>query len=188
LKNQIGLSDLTRNPLPDTFEIYVEDPGAVLVVVKKVENLPGIEKVKHAELLTQRLISVNHAVRITGATIVLALIIATILIVSNTIRLTVFARRKEISIMQLVGAANWFIRWPFIIEGIVQALTGALLALGLVRLAYHLMIPQMEKSLPFLPVLPAAAVSETLALIVLGTGLFVGIAGSLISVNKFLDS
>ena len=132
--------------------------------------------------------ALNQVVRVVGMVILGLLFASTLLIVSNTIRLTVFARRKEIDIMQLVGAADWFIRWPFILEGVAQGLVGAAMAATVVDVAYRLVVPQLHKTVPFLPILPPSEVLPFLNLGLVGLGCAVGALGSLISVNRHLKA
>ncbi|MDQ7822475.1 MAG: permease-like cell division protein FtsX [Candidatus Eremiobacteraeota bacterium] len=186
LKNQLELSEIGKNPLPNSFEITVSEPGKIPHVASLIRHYPGIEKVRYGENITSKLISINKAVHWVGIIIVSALLISTIFIVSNTIRITVFARRKEISIMQLVGAANWFIRWPFILEGVLQGVIGSLISVILLKVAYGYLIPKVHMALPFLIMVPAHSLIALVTLTLLGTGFIVGAAGSLISVNKFL--
>lgn len=186
MAGKIEMSDVSRNPLPDSFEIRVDRPERLKEVAEKVQMLPGVEKVKYGEEVAHRMLAFNSLVRVVGVGILVMLFLSTLLVISNTIRLTVFARRREIEIMQMVGAAGWFIRWPFILEGIFQGLLGALLAAFMVNGSYEMVVPQLATTVPFLPVLLPAQVLPTLipGLILLG-GL-VGAMGSLLSVNRFL--
>jgi cell division transport system permease protein len=132
------------------------------------------------------MLNFNALVRSVGAVILGLLFLSTVLIVSNTIRLTVFARRKEIEIMQMVGAAEWFIRWPFILEGVIQGLIGSTVAASLVGTSYAMVVAKLSETVVFLPVIPAQVLLPQLlpALVLLGA--FVGALGSLFSVNRFL--
>ena len=121
-----------------------------------------------------------------GVVILILLAVSTVLIVSNTIRLTVFARRKEIEIMQMVGAAEWFIRWPFILEGVLQGLLGSVIAAFLVGGSYAMVVPNLIETISFLPIVPAAEILPKLLPALVASGAFVGGLGSLLSVNKFL--
>jgi len=136
--------------------------------------------------VASKILTVNRAIHYVGLLILAALFLSTIFIVSNTIRLTVFARRKEIGVMQLVGAANWFIRWPFILEGVLQGLIGAVIAFFLLKISYFYYIPQVRGALPFLIVVDEKPLFGVIAFALIGTGIFVGAMGSVISINKFL--
>lgn len=186
LKNQFEISDIGKNPLPNSFEVIVTEPDKIPKVAAIIKTYPGVDKVRYGEKIAGKLLVINRAVHWIGIIIVLALFLSTLFIVSNTIRLTVFARRREIAVMQLVGAANWFIRWPFIMEGVLQGFLGALISLLLIKLIYAYFMPRIETALPFLTMVPFNSLFSTVSLILLGTGIFVGSVGSLISVNRFL--
>ena len=128
----------------------------------------------------------NSLVRAVGVVVLILLFLSTILIVSNTIRLTVFARRKEIEIMQMVGAAEWFIRWPFILEGVLQGLLGSTIAAALVGSSYALFVPKLMETISFIPVVQADVILPLLLPVLVLNGALVGAVGSLFSVNKFL--
>ena len=109
------------------------------------------------------------------------------LLISNTIRLSIFARKREVEIMKLVGATNWFIRWPFVIEGITVGVVGALAALAVVQVGTDFVITRIRENLLFLTV-PFDAVSLVeLALILLGVGLLIGASGSGLGLRRFLN-
>lgn len=186
LNGKIELSDVSRNPLPNSFEVRVGNADSLKPVALEVEKLPGVVRVKYGEEIAHKMLSFNRLVRGVGIVILSLLFLSTLLIISNTIRLTVFARRKEIEIMQMVGAAEWFIRWPFVLEGIFQGVLGSALAAFLVNGTYELVIPQVAKTVPFIPVLPPADVLPTLAPSLILLGAAVGAIGSLLSVNRFL--
>lgn len=188
LGTKITLDDLSRNPLPDAFEIRVDNPRFLEAVAQKVGKIEGVSSVDFGRDVAKKMMALNQVVRGVGLVILTLLFASTLLIVSNTIRLTVFARRKEIDIMQLVGAADWFIRWPFILEGVLQGLVGAGLAATLVDVSYRLIVPQLHKTVPFLPILGPAEVLPFLNLGLVALGCAVGALGSLISVNRHLKA
>ncbi|MGB4553842.1 MAG: FtsX-like permease family protein, partial [bacterium] len=107
-------------------------------------------------------------------------------LISNTIRLTVFARRREIGIMKLVGATDWFIRWPFILEGILLGVLGTLVSVLILRRLYDWVVASIYSSLPFIPVIPPEGIMQPLILLLFGLGFFVGAFGSLVSLRRFL--
>ncbi len=186
LKNQFEISDIGKNPLPNSFEVIVNKPDKIPNVAAVIKTYPGVDKVRYGEKIAGKLLVINRAVHWIGILIILTLFLSTLFIVSNTIRLTVFARRREITVMQLVGAANWFIRWPFIMEGVLQGFLGALISLLLIKLIYTYFIPRIETALPFLTMVSFNSLFSMVSIILLGTGIFVGATGSLISVNRFL--
>jgi cell division transport system permease protein len=186
MNGRIKVDDLTRNPLPDSYEVAVETADALEHVAKRARRIAGVSYVKYGEEIAQRMLRFNALVRAVGVVILALLFLSTILIVSNTIRLTVFARRKEIEIMQMVGAAEWFIRWPFIIEGVVQGLVGAIIAATLVGGSYAMVVPKLMETITFLPIVQADQMLPFLLPILVLNGALVGGLGSLLSVNKFL--
>ncbi len=188
LNAKLSLDDLEQNPLPDAFEIPVDNPKFLEAVAYKLSQIEDVATVDYGREEAKKLMTLNHFVRIVGIVILALLFISTILIVSNTIRLTVFARRKEIDIMQLVGAADWFIRWPFILEGVLQGLIGSGLAAVLLDISYRMVVPQLQKSISFLPILEPNALLPYLIIGLIFMGMLVGALGSLISVNRYLKA
>lgn len=186
MNNRIQLGDLTHNPLPDAFEIRVQNPEDLEPVGSASKQLGKVEKVRFGEDVARRMIALNRMVRFVGLVVLGLLLFSTLLVVSNTIRLTVFARRRDIEVMQLVGAAGWFIRWPFLLEGMLQGLVGAALAASVVSESYRMLVPQLLKSVAFLPVAQPDALLSWLCPLLLLLGVLVGLLGSWISVNRFL--
>jgi cell division transport system permease protein len=187
LKMDISLTDLPNNPLPNTFEIQLNNANKISRLAEAIKKMDYVEKVKYGEKIANKVLALNRAVHWVGSLVIIALLICTVFIISNTIRLTVYARRREIKIMQLVGAAFWFIRWPFIMEGMLQGVMGALPALLLVAGLYGLFVPQVQNNLPFIPLLSLTLIFNKMTTVALITGVAVGGIGSLISVNKYLQ-
>ncbi|MBQ7502111.1 permease-like cell division protein FtsX [bacterium] len=188
LSASLDLNDLDGNPLPDAFEIPVDDPAFLEPAAKKIAELPGVESVDYGREEAQKLMKLNHIIRVVGIIILVLLFASTLLIISNTIRLTVFARRKEIDIMQLVGAADWFIRWPFILEGVVQGALGSGAASVMIDMSYRIVVPQIQRSISFLPILTPGQIMPYLNIGLVFLGCAVGALGSLISVNRYLKA
>ncbi|MCA9779229.1 MAG: permease-like cell division protein FtsX [Candidatus Eremiobacteraeota bacterium] len=186
MQGRIKVDDLTRNPLPDSYEVSVASADDLELVAKRSERIAGVARVKYGEEIAQRMLRFNALVRGVGVVVLGLLFLSTVLIVSNTIRLTVFARRKEIEIMQMVGAAEWFIRWPFILEGVLQGLLGSVVAAIVVGGSYAMVIPKLTETISFLPMVEAQSMLPTLLPVLILNGAFVGALGSLVSVNKFL--
>ncbi|MGZ4331190.1 MAG: permease-like cell division protein FtsX, partial [Solirubrobacteraceae bacterium] len=136
---------LGTNPLPDTFHVIPDNPGNVLVVrnsltpgggAKPLD--PAIQNVSNKKSDTKKILEVTNLVTITAAVLTVLLTLASMLLIANTIRLSLYARRREVEVMKLVGATDWFIRWPFVIEGVFVGALGALLAimvLGVTKVA-----------------------------------------------------
>ncbi|MBQ1511843.1 MAG: permease-like cell division protein FtsX, partial [Selenomonadaceae bacterium] len=108
-----------KNPLPDSLEVTVKMPEMVETAANAIVKMDGVEEAKYGQDVVEHLFDITRLMRIFGLALMVLLAGATLFIISNTIRLTVFARRKEIAIMKYVGATDWFIRWPFLLEGMV---------------------------------------------------------------------
>lgn len=185
--DRLHLDDvMTDNPLPDTFIIEVEVPELVPLVAKQVSAMPTISEVRYSGKLLDQIESLASAVRIGGLILVCMLSVATLLIVINTIRLTVIAREKDISVMKLVGATNTFIKWPFIIEGLLIGIIGSAFSFAILKMSYDIVMYQINTSMPFLPVISDQSHLILVYLIVGCVGVFLGMLGGYISVSKSL--
>lgn len=179
-----GLDEM--NPLPDTVEVKLSDPNHVQAVVAAIKPMKGVEKVSYGQGTVEKLLAFTRALRIGGAGLVVLLVVATVLTISNTIRLAVFARRREVAIMKLVGATDWFIRRPFIVEGVLLGTLGAGLALLLTSFGYRWLAEGIARNVPFLPVHSPDEVLRTLAALLIALGGVLGATGSFISLRRFL--
>jgi cell division transport system permease protein len=186
LRGQIDTSLLTSNPLPDALRVRVVDAERVRAVAASIRKMPHVANVEYAQDAVQKLLRLSDVLGRIGLGIVVLLVFTAAIIISNTIRLTVFARRREIAIMQLVGASGAYIRLPFICEGLLDGLLGAVVALGLLEIARFQLLPKLFIALPFLPMRSVAIDQTAFALELLGVGALVGVAASWISVNRYL--
>ena len=136
-RNPEAFELLGRNPLPDSFRIYPDDPDEVGAIVTYLEaqNLAAVDEVRDREDDTDKILKATGFVKALTAMLAVLLILASIALVANTIRLSIFARRREVEVMKLVGATNWFIRWPFVIEGLIVGAMGGILATLLLAIA-----------------------------------------------------
>ncbi|HWI51225.1 MAG TPA: permease-like cell division protein FtsX [Symbiobacteriaceae bacterium] len=175
-----------ENPLRDSLEIEALGVEQVAGIADAVGKIQGVAEVNYGQAYVNTLMAFTKAIRIGGVGLVLMLIIATILTISNTIRLAVYARRREVGIMKLVGATDWYIRRPFMMEGIFLGVFGALIAMGLTGYGYSKVVLYMDQNIPFWPVARPEHVlmNQTVGLVVLGGVL--GAVGSLISLRRFL--
>jgi len=192
LKEKMGnkskvLTAVKNNPLPNSFEVKASNPMQVTALANKLVNFKQVEEVKYGKGVVEKLFAFTRVLRIVGITLIGLLTLATIYIIVNTIRLTVFARRKEIKIMKLVGATDWFIRWPFLIEGILLGFLGAVIAVFVLRESYVLIIGKLQAELPFLPLGGNLAEIANLSYWLLLVGTLIGAVGSSISLHKFLQ-
>ena len=181
------LQDLPSNPLPASFEVALKDPELAGAVAAKFEGRPIVEEVRYGKELAERIFKVTSVIRNISAVFVLLLGGVSILLISNTIRLSIYARRREVEIMKLVGATNWFIRWPFMIEGLAVGLAGALAALAFVTVGTDFVMDRIRENLVFLTV-PFNAVSTVqITLVILGVGAVIGAVGSGLGLRRFLN-
>ncbi|MBP8597783.1 MAG: permease-like cell division protein FtsX [Selenomonas sp.] len=175
-----------KNPLPDSFELTVVHPDMVETAAKAIEHMNGVESAKYGQDVVEHLFDITRLMRIFGVALMVLLAGATIFIISNTIRLTVFARRKEIAIMKYVGATDWFIRWPFLIEGVVLGFVGGILAAIALRSFYAAMAAKIYNTLAFFPLMPQYPFMNYVTVTIILSGMVVGAIGSTISLKRFL--
>jgi cell division transport system permease protein len=181
--------NLSTNPLPPAFEVTPKDADQVKALADKFQPLPaGVDKVDYAEKKTQRILAVTNVIKyifLLGSLILLA---ASMILIANTIRLSIFSRRREVEVMKLVGASNWFIRGPFMLEGVICGLIGALAAVVLLVLAKEFALPVIEgRSSTFREDDVHALSFPVVAIILVGVSLLVGAAGSGITLRRFLQ-
>jgi cell division transport system permease protein len=186
LRGQVDTSLLTGNPLPDALRVKVVAPETVHAVADSIRARNGVREVVYAQDAVAKMLRFSDTMARVGLAVVGLLLITATIIISNTIRLTVFARRREIAIMQLVGASSAYVRGPFIFEGFVDGVLGATLAIGLLAIARAELVPKLVIALPFLPIAAAAPPVGTLVLELLATGALVGLLASWFSVGRHL--
>jgi cell division transport system permease protein len=186
LRGQIDTSLLTANPLPIKLRVRVVDPARVRSVAAYVRTIPNVARVEYAQDAVEKLLAVSDVLGRIGLGIVTLLVFTAAIIISNTIRLTVFARRREIAIMHLVGASGAYISLPFICEGLIAGLVGAALAVALLALGRFQLLPKLAVALPFVPLHTGGQSAWLLALELLGVGAAVGIVASWFSVGRYL--
>lgn len=174
------------NPLPDSFEVMVVQPEMVKTAAENIEKFEGVDSAKYGQDVMEHLFDITRLIRIFGFALMMVLALATLFIISNTIRLTVFARRKEIAIMKYVGATDWFIRWPFVLEGIVMGFLGSLIASVVLRLTYSGITAKIYDTLAFFPLIPEEPFLNYVTMIVVIGGMIMGAIGSTVSIKRFL--
>ena len=186
MKGEIDTSVLTENPLPDKFRISVRDPNEVPAVAASLRKLPGVQSVDYGRDVVTRMLQLANLAHRAGMAIIAVFLLVAGIIISNTIRLTVFARRREISIMQLVGATNMYIRMPFICEGLLDGILGAFLAVLVLALARASLVPKIAAALPWLQMNVVQIDISSLVLQLVAVGAAVGVVASWISVGRYL--
>jgi len=183
LGDSFDTSLLTSNPLPNSYQVRVNNPDDVPAVALAISKDRRVAKTDYAADTVQKLLKAATVLGRAGIALIVLLSISAAIVIANTIRLTVFARRREIAIMQLVGATNMYIRMPFIAEGMLAGMLGAALAIGVLALAEHQIVPKLATTLAFV----TFPVNETtLALELLGVGAAVGLIAAWLSVGRYL--
>jgi cell division transport system permease protein len=185
---------LGSNPLPDTFHVIPDKPGNVLAVHTALTGGGGgsggmldssIAQVSNKQTDTKKILEVTNLVTITAAVLTVLLVLASILLIANTIRLSLYARRREVEVMKLVGATDWFIRWPFVIEGIIVGAVGALLAICVLGATKIALLDPLASNWTLIAA-PRTIGFTVLVVVLLGAGVVVSALGSGLSLRRFL--
>ncbi|MCF6463845.1 permease-like cell division protein FtsX [Clostridium sp. Cult1] len=185
------LEGLETNPLPNTIVVQLEDIEYADLVVENVKGLPGIEEIKYNKDIIEKLVLFANYVRGGGLIIIGILVFVSVFIISNTIKITVTARRREIDIMKYVGATNGYIRGPFIIEGLLFGLIGAIISILIVNYGYGYFFNRVNDRLYVLftvYLVPPKALVKDVSIIFTAMGAGIGALGSLVSLKRFLNA
>ena len=175
-----------ENPLPASFRLKVDSLENLPETVKKLETLPGVESVESSNEVATTLMGIKTAIHVAGLTIVTILMVVSIIIIANTVRVTIFNRRREINIMKYVGATNWFIRWPFLLEGLLLGFIGGVLADLALCQFYGFVVTAVHQSLAFLPMVSVYPFMYRTAAILLVISMIIGALGSTISLKRYM--
>jgi cell division transport system permease protein len=180
-------ANLPSNPLPASYEVtprHAEEVKLLSADIRKAK-FAGVERVKDGQQTSKRILQVARVIEVVFLVAVIVLLIASVLLIANTIRLSIFARRREIEVMKLVGATNWFVRGPFMLEGLLCGAVGALFAVILLLLGKELALPAILGHVDTTDDVKALSFGLT-ALILLGVGLGVGALGSGMTLRRYL--
>ena len=176
------------NPLSDVFIVKAKDPLDTMKVAKKIENFDYVEDVRYGKGVVEKLFNVLEVSRNFGIVLIAGLFFTATFLISNTIKITIVARRREIEIMRLVGATNGFIRWPFFLEGIWLGILGSIIPIVLITTVYdefyNTLAPRLESS--FIQILDTTPFAYQVGGLLFLLGCLIGAWGSLMSVRKFL--
>jgi cell division transport system permease protein len=176
------------NPLRDVYVVKTKSPKDVIKVAKEIEGYNYVQSVKYGQGYVEKMFDVVSVARNIGIVLILGLLFTAMFLISNTIKITIVARRKEIEIMRLVGATNSFIRWPFFLEGLWLGVLGAIVPIGIISVLYYyifdLVSPKID--VKFVELLPLSPFIYQISAILLLLGALIGVWGSLMSVRKFL--
>ena len=190
-------TNLENNPLPASLEVELKDPRQVKVMVAKIKANAVFPKIighpnnpeadlRYGQKVIDQLFSFTYVARIVESVFIVMLAIVSLIFINNTIRLAIYARRKEIGIMRLVGASNWFIRTPFLTEGVLQGFLGALLAIVTLGIVQAAVLPGLRATLKWLPFLLDSGAMVQLSLIMILAGMVIGLAGSALAMRRYL--
>ncbi|MDD6190501.1 MAG: permease-like cell division protein FtsX [Firmicutes bacterium] len=188
-ENGYLLDSLTDNPLPDSVVIVIGDLEKADAIAEKAAGYSQTEDVKYYKSTVDKLLKVTNFIQFGAIVLMVVLIIISIVVVSNTIKLTVFNRADEISIMKYIGATNWFIRGPFLVEGIIIGMISGGIALGITALVYSNLIEAVGEqvfSMLSMPMVPVSFLMYNFAWIFMALGISIGSCGSIISMKRFL--
>ena len=182
-------ADLPTNPLPASYEITplraeeVKDLSAAI----RAQKFAGVERVKDGQQTSKRILQVARVIEVVFLVAVIVLLIASVLLIANTIRLSIFARRREIEVMKLVGATNWFVRGPFMVEGLLCGLAGALAAIVLLFVGKEIAVSAILDDFDATSSADVRALGFSItALILVVVGLAVGAVGSGLTLRRYL--
>jgi cell division transport system permease protein len=186
---------LGSNPLPDTFHVIPDNPANVLAVRNSLSPAgpggtaqmidPAIQSVSNRREDTKKILEVTNLVTITAAALTVLLTLASVLLIANTIRLSLYSRRREVEVMKLVGATDWFIRWPFVIEGVVVGAAGALLAIAVLGVSKVVLLDPLAHNWTLITA-PRTIPFSVLVIVLLIAGIAVSALGSGLSLRRFL--
>jgi cell division transport system permease protein len=182
---------LPANPLPNSVVVTLEDVEGGSAVVDRAGTFEGVKSITYSQDTADKLINVINVIQIIALVLIAFLLIISIVVVSNTVKLTVLAREKEITIMKYVGATNWFIRGPFLMEGVLIGIISAIVSGAIVAGVYHYIVAKYGISLMLF--MSSGLVSENVLVgnlfaIFVAIGISVGACGSVISIRRFLDT
>lgn len=188
--NAYLLDNVDKNVLPDSYVVYVNNQDVGSEVNSRISKLQGVDSVNYYQDTVSKLTKITHFIQISSIVVMIFLIIVSTIIVANTIKLTVFNRAKEIEIMKYIGATDWFVRAPFLIEGIIIGIMSSLIATGLMYLIYERLVALFGDDIMRIlsvPVLTSSYLIPNLAIIFASLGIGIGTCGSIISIRRFLD-
>ncbi|MFC3886556.1 permease-like cell division protein FtsX [Bacillus songklensis] len=178
-----------QNPLNDVFVVKTKNPQDTIAVAKQIEKFPYAAKVKYGEKQVQKLFKIVNVSRNIGLALIIGLVFTAMFLISNTIKITIVARRTEIEIMRLVGATNSFIRWPFFLEGLFLGILGSIIPIAVIIGSYSYLFDNVETKLDgsFFELMPTFPLTIQVSILLVIIGACIGMWGSMISMRKFLQ-
>ena len=178
--------DETNNPLPSSYVVKITSPEISYRIEEKLEGFEGIDDIGSDKVLVREVSKISSFIKVAWAVLSFILILVSLFLIMNTIKLTIYSRRKEIYIMKFVGATDWFIRWPFVIEGMILGAIGGVLSIGIVYYVYSSIYKVLIDKNLFSYLVSPNFILIQLVIHFLSIGILVGIVGSIVSLRKFL--
>lgn len=186
-----------ENPLPASIDVNLSEAQSVSTIADEILSNDTFTKIcdnpddprdslQYGQKTVDKLFTLTNAIRYIGIALIAVLILIAFIFINNTIRLAILARRKEISIMRLVGASNGFIRGPFLCEGALHAIIGAVLAIGVMELIRIFLLPRVSTALPWLPINVEPSMFLLIYVSLLAAGLVIGLLGSIFAMRRYL--
>ena len=187
--NDPAFSGLQSEDLRNRYVVTLVDNALIKETVESIEAIPGVVKISAEFELAEGFVTIQNVLRIASFTVIAVLLVVSLLIISNTVKLAMYDRRDEIAIMKMVGATNGFIRLPFVVEGFTLGMIGAILAFGLEWLMYDGLVAKLAEvdTLKLFSFVPFTDLLWPMVATFAAAGLFVGIVGSWTSIRKFMD-
>ena len=191
------IENLPGNPLPASLDIDLKDPRNVSTVVEQIvasDSFMAVadrpddpsKSLEYGQEIVEKLFTVTRIIRVVSIVFVAMLAVISLIFINNAIRIAIYARRKEIAIMRLVGASNWFIRTPFLMEGVLQSLVGALLAIGTLSILYFYILPKLSELMTFLPISMTGGDAAQVSIVLVVAGVVMGLAGAMFAMRRYL--
>ena len=184
-----AFSGVEASDLRHRFKVTLVDNAQMKETVEALEQIPGVAEIEAAEELAEGFTTLQNVLHIASIAVISVLLVVSLLIISNTVKLAMYDRRDEIAIMKMVGATNGFIRLPFVVEGFVLGMTGAALAFGAEWLMYDALVNRLEvvDTLKLFSFVPFTQLLWPMIITFAAAGMFVGVVGSWTSIRKFMD-
>ena len=180
----VGLEE--NNPLPFSYQVKTREADQVPETARHLEELEGVDQVSYGQGVVEKLLSFTAWIRIWGSLALIILGVAAILLIATCIRMSIFSRRREIGIMKMLGATNFFVHMPFLLEGMIIGLTGGIITAVLIHFGYSSLLSRVMLVMPFVHLIDDSGTIYRLLGGILATGLIIGVVGSTLSLRRFL--
>lgn len=176
-----------QNPLPDSYQVFVNAPSSIGDIANEIEEMDGVENVAYGKNIIQNVVAFASVVHLVSMSIMVILFLATLVIISNTTRLSVHARKTEIEIMKYIGAEDSMVTMPFVLEGAVLGFVGSIIGVVLFRIIFAVFLSKFEQTISFIELIPLFPFLTYVSLGIILLGILVGSIGSYLSVKRYTD-